>query len=64
MVRSNKISEFEWVNTHCIEYDSLMAYGDDIKIVYTSRPIHDLDFLSDFKIGNLDNTFLFNYTSP
>ena len=61
---SNQISEFEWVNTHCMGEDDFNSYSDDVKIVYTNRPIDDLNALSDVKIANLDDTLLFNYTSP
>lgn len=61
---SNKINDFEWVNTHCMDKDKFDALGNDIKIIYTNRPLDDLDALSHVKIANLDNTFLFNYTSP
>src|SRR3989344_4000386 len=61
---SNQISEFEWINTHCIEEDDFNSYGDDAKIIYTNRPLDDLNALSHVKIANLDDTLLFNYTSP
>ena len=59
---SKKISDTEWVSTHCMEEYILQGYGDDIKIVYTSRQKDDLRDLSHFKIANLDDTILFNFT--
>lgn len=61
---SKKISDQEWVSTHCIEEHILKGYGDGIKIVYTSRQKNDLRNLSHFKIANLDDALVFNSTKP
>lgn len=59
---SEKISDTEWISKYCIEESVLESYGQDLKIIYTSRPYSDLRALSDFKIANLDDTVLFNFT--
>ncbi len=61
---SQKISNTEWVSVHCIEERILDGYSADIKIIYTSRPSGDLRALSHYKIANLDDTLLFNFTKP
>ena len=59
---TDELNGNEWRSSHCIEKNIYDSYGSDISIIYTDRPLEDLRRLSDVKIANLDDTFLFNYT--